>query len=100
MYRCDNCVCKGVQGSVRVCVCTGGAYIAAKGCVCACMRVRLSVQWLDCTVQESRNLLYGPMFEPLNPETIDPTKFIKFQKIHENWIFYISHVNIASSKDV
>ena len=51
-------------------------------------------------MQESRNLLYGPMFEPLNPETMDPTKFIKFQKIHENWIFYISHVNIASSKDV
>ena len=33
-------VCRGVC----VCVCTGGAYIAAEECVCACMRVGLSVQ--------------------------------------------------------
>ena len=36
--RSDNCVCKGVQGSVRVYV-QGGADIATRGCVCACMWV-------------------------------------------------------------
>ena len=38
--RCDSCVCKGVQGSVRVCV-QGGADIVARGCVCAYMWVRI-----------------------------------------------------------
>ena len=38
--RSDNCVCKGVQGSVCVCV-QGGADIAAKGCMCACIWVRI-----------------------------------------------------------
>ena len=32
-------VCRGVC----VCVCTGGAYVAAEGCMCACMGVHLSV---------------------------------------------------------
>ena len=45
----QGCACVGVTAvcvrlckEVCVCVCTGGAYIAAEGCVCACMRVRLS----------------------------------------------------------
>ena len=43
MCKCDSCVCKGVQGSVRVCMCTSGVYVAAEGCVCTYMGVRLRV---------------------------------------------------------
>ena len=37
-------VCVRVRRGVCVSMCIDGAYIAAKGCVCACMRVGLSVQ--------------------------------------------------------
>ena len=37
-------VCVRVRRGVCVSVCIGGAYIAAEGCVCACMKVGLSVQ--------------------------------------------------------
>ena len=61
----QGCACVGVTAvcvrlckGVCVCVCTGGAYIAAEGCVCACMRVRLSGQLLDCTTEWIVLLLY------------------------------------------
>ena len=61
----QRCVCVGVTAvcvrvcrGVCVCMCTGGAYIAMEGCVCACMRVRLSVQLLDCTAESIVLLLY------------------------------------------
>ena len=45
-YACEGVttVCVRVRRGMCVSVCIDGAYIAAKGCVCAYMRVGLSVQ--------------------------------------------------------
>ena len=53
-------VCVRVCRGVCVWVCTGGAGIAARVYMCACMWVRGSVQWLDkdCKTLAKENLTH------------------------------------------